>query len=328
MPPKENDKNKIQSEVDALVHSTSPKEKEVLHYTANPDLKALRTFAGDVEETIHNKQTSVAKVFVAEQKKKEIPKPKPEKLDTFPAEKKTLIKNFSIKWLLPLAGIVLFLGGAAALIYMYYNLTSNTTPIKVVLNQSIIPYSEKSDTNLPTKFVNKAARAQIIKTFGDQARSYNKPAGSVLYLEFLSDKNILPTAIFFRNIAASAPSSLPRAFGEKYMSGIYSFDTNATFLLLSIDDYGSVYSGMLKWESGIISDLSQIFSLDNLLNGSTTPIFQDDSFNNQDVRILRNASGEIVFVYGFMDKSLLIMTKNENVYQALANKYRNSKLVR
>lgn len=326
MPPKDQeqnkDKNKIQSEIDEqIIHLVSPfAEPEKKHYVPNPDLKALRTFQGDVEETIHNKKTSVAKVFVAEQESKK--KPELE----LPQKRSGSI--FLTHGILPLVGVVLFVSGAITLVTIYYNIASNSAPIKVILDNSLVPYTDKMALDLP-KPVDILNREQILKTLSDKKNTYNKSVGSVLYLQFLYNKTELSSVEFFQNIAATAPPSLARSFGEKYMSGIYSFDTNEVFLLLSTDDYGITYAGMLKWENSMANDLSLLFpNTPTLSAGLDTTIFKDDSFNNQDVRILRNSSGQIGLVYGFIDKNILVITANEKIYQALVNKYRNSKLVR
>ena len=44
-------------------------------YTPNPELKTLRTFQGDMEETIHKKNESVVTIATAEQNKKKNPVP-------------------------------------------------------------------------------------------------------------------------------------------------------------------------------------------------------------------------------------------------------------
>jgi predicted ATP-binding protein involved in virulence len=110
------------------------------------------------------------------------------------------------------------------------------------------------------------------------------------------------------------------------MAGIYSSNPNKIFFILSTDDYGLTYSGMLKWESTMANDLSPFFqNID--IQSTSTPLFQDDSFNNHDVRVLRNSNGQIVLMYGFIDKNTLVIVPDETIFQSIANKYINSKLI-
>lgn len=328
MPPENQQDKKQEKSVEQNVHPVSPfKEPLKEHYTTNPDLKTLRTYQGDVEETIKGKKESVVSIVVAEKEsKKEPPNLLPEKKG---------MGVFVTRGILPLLGIILFVSGVGALVIIYYKMSSNNAPIEVALNSSLIQYTDKKSVDLDaTKLpVGISAREIITKNLSSELSKYNKPAGSVLYLQFLYNKVELSSEDFFRNVAVSAPPALTRAFGQKYMAGVYSFDTNGIFLISSVDDYGNAYTGMLKWENSIAEDLPPLFKTSELSSvsfsvASGTPIFKDDAFNNQDVRILRNSSGETVLVYGFADKNTLIITSDEKIYQAIVNKYRNNKLVR
>jgi hypothetical protein len=310
----------IQTVNKSMAHTTpmvSPfEEPEKSQYTPNPHLKTLRTFQGDMEETIHKKNESVVSIAVAEQEKRQ-------KRPDLDVPEKKINQLIMTQGVLPILGLILFIAGAGTLgIIYYYNSVSNA-PVTVTLNSSLISYTDKKDISITS-----GSNASVVPSISDAQHTYSGPAGSVLYTNFLQDKNILPVADFFQSLAPSAPQSLARSLGTKYMSGIYSFDTNQAFIILSSADYGQSYSGMLKWETTMASDLVPLFpDVKNALNAGQT-VFSDDTFNNQDVRVIKNQIGKVIFLYGFVNKDAIIITGNEDIFQSLVNKYINKKLVR
>ena len=111
------------------------------------------------------------------------------------------------------------------------------------------------------------------------------------------------------------------------MLGTYSFDTNALFLILSINDYPSAYAGMLKWEPNILSDIGGLFEV--RAQASTTKLeFSDEALQNKDLRIVKDLNGNTLFLYSFIDKNTLVLTTNENILTAIMGKYLLSKMVK
>ena len=108
------------------------------------------------------------------------------------------------------------------------------------------------------------------------------------------------------------------------MVGIYSYDTVEPFIILTTDDYGASYSGMLKWEGSMIKDLGKIFSLDT----EKTYTFSDEYTKNKDLRVIKDDNNNIIFAYSFIDKDTLVITKNEKIIGAIVNKIISSKTIR
>ena len=116
------------------------------------------------------------------------------------------------------------------------------------------------------------------------------------------------------------PPSLLRSFEEKYMLGVYSFDTNEFFIILKTSDFATSFAGMLKWEADLQKDIGVLFDIEQ--NASTTiNIFVDRSLKNKDLRILKDSVGNTLLLYSFVDKNTLIITKNETVFGAILPKY-------
>jgi hypothetical protein len=106
---------------------------------------------------------------------------------------------------------------------------------------------------------------------------------------------------------------------------VYAGVNNETFVILTTQDYGQTFAGMLAWEPNMPTDLTTLFPT---LAANTNNTWSDDTFNNQDVRIIRDNSGNVILVYGFLDNATLVITGTEDVFQQIASKYINNKLVR
>jgi hypothetical protein len=111
------------------------------------------------------------------------------------------------------------------------------------------------------------------------------------------------------------------------MLGIYSFDTNEPFIILTTNDFANSFSGMLRWEKDMVSDFEKIFLISQKI-GSTTVEFVDEALRNKDLRILQNENKKTILLYSFVDKNTIVITTNESIFTAIVNKYNVSKQIR
>jgi hypothetical protein len=84
---------------------------------------------------------------------------------------------------------------------------------------------------------------------------------------------------------------------------------------------------MLKWEKTMAQDLGGLFEIP-ADTGTSTEIFLDEALRNKDLRILQDNGGKTILLYSFIDKQTLLITKNENVFNAILAKYLTSKTTR
>jgi hypothetical protein len=80
---------------------------------------------------------------------------------------------------------------------------------------------------------------------------------------------------------------------------------------------------MIRWENLMKKDLSSLYNSD--INSYS---FKDEVFKNNDLRVVKNIENNTLVVYGFIDKSILIIAPDEESFMILKDKYINSKLVR
>jgi len=277
--------------------------------TQQNKLKTLRTYQGDMQEYISKNNTSIATIAVAEQKKKE-------KVDIQQNVQKYEIKN---KFLVTIS-ISLLIIGLVAILSVYLNQIMKDAP-ETQQESSIISYSEKENVELQSKQF-------VISEVENLIEKWNNPANSILHINFVKDTESLDRAKIGNItsfIGPNIPQNMARSLTEDYMFGIYSFGQNAPFIILKTKDYGLSYSGMLKWEENILDDLDFMFKI----QGDTSFYrFEDESFRNKDLRIVRSPERNTIFLYTFLDRETILITSTEEVFSALLDKYINSQITR
>ncbi len=311
-------KNTLQSIVDGIqTHEENPFKSETLKgYVPNPDLKSLRTFQGDMQEHIEVKKETVATIAIAEQKKKI------EHNEPTYTEPQVRSSQTSRSGLFVVVGIIcLIIGGTiSGAIYFLHTKSTDTPNVQIV--KTLISFTEKKEIVLPTLEVGSLA-AVLLQEQG----SFKSEANSVLYTAFTNNGTEVKPADLFRLVAKNAGDALKRNISDA-MFGIYSYNTNEIFIMVRPEDFGIVYSGMLDWESTLGGNMSSFFPLLKQHLTTNPSIFTDETYKNKDVRVIRNESGKTVLLYGFIDKSTLVITANENIFEAILSRYLQQKLSR
>lgn len=271
-------------------------------------IKSLRTYQGDVEEAIANNKYTSTTILVAEQKRR-VEEPQKVVEVKYSGTRNRVFIYF---------GGLFFILGVAIVTSVYYIKSSDD----VVIERQVKTFLS------PTKEIKIALASStednIISTIVRERENFKLPINSVLYVNTVNENVPVDTSKILSVLAPSAPSSLVRSFDNKYMLGIYSYDTNEVFLILSVDDYASSYSGMLKWEKDMPKDLAKIFSVDQDFL-TRTYSFSDLSIKNKDLRIIRDDAGKTIMLYSFIDKETLLITKNEKIFGAILARINISK---
>lgn len=276
--------------------------------------KSLRTYQGDVEELITKDKYSTARVFVAEQKKKVEAMPKAAEIP----------KDYSGRnKLYIILGLIMLIFGIVAVGTVYY-VNSNNEIVIQQKRSTPIGYSQEKIIVLTTS----STKQELLSAIKAEKQSFNLPINSVLYINTVNASstpddigNVLPL------IAPQMPAVLARSFDNEYMIGLYSFSTNEPFIILKTSDFASSFSGMLKWEKYMNSDLEGLFSI-TPNTGTTTIEFKDEALQNKDLRVLQDQTGKTVLLYSFIDKNTLVITSSENIFTALIGKYIIGKQIR
>ncbi|NQV88299.1 MAG: hypothetical protein HQ402_01945 [Parcubacteria group bacterium] len=315
-------------------------EENVIKESAKNDvvLKRLRTYEGDIAETIRKQNESVASINIAEQKRKEV-----SQVETEDSGPSYYIKNTVIT----IVSILLIVGGIGAIGIFYYLKSTNTpppiiNPVKTIISADTIVEIDASDLT-KQKIIDSVKNAQI-----------NGESGSITYVSFSNTsgetKTPIETEKFFTILQTKAPGALVRSFNKEFMLGISSDENRSPFLLIKLDSFDNTFAGMLGWEKTAGEDLRSIFLNEKLIPQITTtefasstgtstatttliPIDLEQSWGdlivqNKDTRILRDLDSNIVLIYSFLDEQTLLITTNEKTFIEILNRFVTSKLTR
>lgn len=85
-------------------------------------------------------------------------------------------------------------------------------------------------------------------------------------------------------------------------------------LIFKVTDATTVFGALLEWEPRMINDLRDILKLSTEVVGAAP---NDDTIGQSDVRILADVNNEVL-VYGFIQKNLVLITKNSLTFRAIA----------
>jgi hypothetical protein len=252
-------------------------------------IKSLRTYQGDVDEILSKGKASSATILVAEQKRKIA---EPEKFAE-PVNHEKRNRAFLV------TGITLVLIGLLAVGIIYYLKINESVTIQQK-NSTIITYSTENDFSMANSI-----RDSIITNLILEKQNYKGPLNSILYINLTNVDNKKPANLddILSIIAPNMSSSLTRSFENNYMFGAYSYQTNEPFILIKVKDYASAYAGMLDWEKNMVLDIGKLFQVPLDLATSTS-LFVDEAFKNNDLRILKDQNRKIVLLYAFWIKIL------------------------
>lgn len=308
---------------------------EALHTDPHdPLIKPLRTFQGDVAEAIERQKTSLIKIKMAEEKRRESEERASPHISGTRYGIKAIILVLSI--------IFILVGGTIFAITKYFAGTPDDAPVAVY--DTLIPYGTSEKIN-----VSRTTRNDLIGAFASLRKEHITPL-SIKYLKLSGGPDgstAIPTSKLFSILSTSAPQELIRSFDDTFMAGGYGAQTTEPFLLIRIDSFDNAYSGMLSWEDTMMDDIGPLFTPEHVAftasqtqvslpdaSSSTSvtkgrqSIFQDLVIGNRDTRAVRDDHGAIVLVYSFIDHNILLVTTNEEAFKGMVAKLTAAKLIR
>jgi len=278
---------------------------------SNSSLKPLRTYRGDVEKAIEKKKESVATIALAEKRRRQKRGEPQNKM----LKRETILQNGLIVFLI----ITLVLTGVTSLFIFLYAKSQEQQAISTFYKKTIIPANREENILFSGSETSVLIR-QKIDSLAEESE------GEIVFISVNRDSTPVAADTLIPALSPSAPPYLVRSFGElDYMLGVIRQKVWAPLLFIKTDSFEIGFSGMLEWESAIKDEFGVIFSFSDSLSPSA--VFEDKIIKNKDTRVLKNAGGEIVFVYGFLDKQTILISSNPEAWADILGRYFNSKLV-
>lgn len=309
-------------------------------------IKNLRTYQGDVAEAIKNQNASVLTITLAEKKKKD-------KEEALAPKQKDPEKGKKIVSIV-LSVLLIVLGVGTVVGFYFLQKQAPTPAIQTpgpAPEETIVGYNTKKSIS-----VDSATREKFISVMNGERLKGDINANETVYVFLNKNEQAgirpLTTKELFSILNTKIPGATLRSFADQFMFGFFQDERTEPFLLIRISSYENAFDGMLKWEETLKDDIGTLFlpaaipgeisaqnseststqtttnQLPPLETGTINKTFEDETIRNKDARVLKNANGDVLMLYSFLDKQTLLITSNENTLKEMINKLISQKLVR
>jgi hypothetical protein len=247
------------------------------------------------------------------------------------------VKKTKINKNILIISLVLIIGGILTflipnfLIQMEYG--EKEPPIETVSSKPIMTVDVEEKMNIKDINLNR-----VSTTLKERVEQSSTRLGQIknIYLtegEGVEEK-LISSSHFLNLIKATVPAEIQRTLKDPYMFGLHNYNGNQTFLVLKVGSYDTTFSGMLYWETNLWQDFKEIFNLssDNITSTTSSFVievkkFQDSTFNNKDCRVVKNSSGEIIFLYSIIDENTIVITTSTDTLKEIINRVSKARIV-
>ncbi|MEK7505202.1 MAG: hypothetical protein AAB589_02895 [Patescibacteria group bacterium] len=269
---------------------------------APASLSGIRTLKTYLTEAADSEKISLTRIALSTEEKKRV-----DNLAT------TKSRRFGGVIIVLIIFLLLVGGGAYFFAFSKINLPKEVNPpISTVLKPESLIFAEKHKVLALEKSSARELKRQIneeIMATGD--------ADEVLELFFTNNNQVVNFRFWQNLLALGRTENFLSALGTKFMLGIYG-KGSGSFLALTITDYDRAFAGMLAWEKTLAIDLGEILA-GQTVNPPREAKFTDQVLKNIDTREL----GGFV-VYGFLNRNLLIIAKNNTVFGEVIDRSRQA----
>jgi hypothetical protein len=273
--------------------------------------EGVRTFATDIAGEVRDKNMSVIKIALAEQRRQE--------------EYATIVKKSKKQKLLYLVLTAVFIIGGVWLVAESINqrdASVSTQPINQPQANSLI-FSDDQTTLDVTNF----SRTEFIQGF-KQKTDFTSVKGVTNIIAITESGNTfraLSGAEFVDRIGVNHPESILDLLQYDYMMGVYNEEAQEqeVFAILRFDTFDTFVLRMREWESFLLEDLLSFFSIS--LSGEGSSIFSKEFSSeiilNKESRILRDANQGFVLGYTFLDRETVVITTSRETLNEIIDRY-------
>lgn len=265
-------------------------------------LSSLRTYQGDTAEFIRSKNESVISIATKEKVRDDKRK---EKIEEKTVENLGKISDtgskksgFQMNVTMILLSLFLVGGGIMVSFYLFKFLTNEPAPEVSVNNNEII---SSSDIITLTSLTKTSFESELSKL------SY-KNGLNIIKISDAEGKTIQKSQDFLNFLEISLPATLARTLKTEYAIGAISAGgATSLFFILTVNDFGRAFSGMLTWEEKMIDDLS---FLNVSKNVQEVFVWKDLILKNKDIRAFANPKNQAKIAYTFLDKNTILIVND------------------
>lgn len=271
----------------------------------------IKTYSGDFQDRVKETRASTASILAAEGDVARASAP-------VAAQKR---KNI----LTVVLSLILIAVGGAGVTYAYLRYQAAHAPVPVAPAPKAPIFVDSTEELSGT---GKELLAAV-------AASAQKPLspGTVRLLT-LASSTVATTTNVFLSLGLPAPSILLRNVDpDGGMTGVLNTTSGESpFFILAVTAYSPSFSGMLSWEPAMQGDLAMLFPMSPLPQATTAtstqpampPSFSDDAVQNHNVRVLKDAAGKSIMLYGYWNPSTLVIARDPAAFIEILNRLATS----
>jgi len=256
--------------------------------------RIIKTYRDIATGALEGNPTSLAKMIIMEKKKRE-------------RKEKRSVNNPKNMFMV-IVSVVLSILGVISItaIFIFINVKKeNDLEMKKVHNIiSSINYDYKKIVN-----IDKDDFKDVLK---DGVKNSTLPIGGIKNIFLTKDgKNGYVQQIFAREFLISLDTRVPEQFirnlRRKFSIGIVNTGVeNKPFMVFETDNVDTSFLNLQTWEKSVLFDMGELF---NVNRKYYTYSFESVRLFNQELRVILNDSGEVVFGYVFLnDNKILFFT--------------------
>ena len=303
----------------------------------------LETYQSDIEKIIQQKNVSTITIAAAEAEKRASSGTQDEQ-NAAKAEQNAKILAATKRAALIFFGVALVSVSLGLLAYLILRPTTVS-----VTSATQAPFISVDNTIVMPATQDILTRGGLMAALENAKNSTSLALGLVDWIAPVipaTSTNSLPQTMsaqtFLGTLALHIPATLLRNIEPTFLLGIHSYDGNQPFLILTVDSYEQAYSDMLAWELSMKDDLSPLFAYvprihipeENLGTGSPTTTsqflqtpFVDKVLENHDTRVILNSTGDVYFLWTFLDRNTIVITTNQYTLREIISRIKQAPVV-
>ncbi|MBI3632098.1 MAG: hypothetical protein HY225_01485 [Candidatus Vogelbacteria bacterium] len=278
-------------------------------------LKTIRTLRADTDNLIKGQNISLIGIAIKEEERRK------QKI-----ENESITSGKNLKLIVASSVLIILSLGIAFYIYQtfYSGVAKNIISGQSNLPQAIV-FAEKEKVIDTTS----VTTDNLISRLKNEVR--NPPdllIGQIENLQFTKTpaggkQTPLNPSDFLTIIGSKAPDGLTRTLDKEFMFGVLSSAENAAFLIIKTESYDKGLAGLLDWEGkSMTEDMYQILTSLRPDSDLLTKPYEDTVIRNIDTRVLKDASGTIRLIYGFLDGSKnIVLAGNQQAFLEVLRRF-------
>ncbi|MDP3726179.1 MAG: hypothetical protein Q8R36_03200 [bacterium] len=278
----------------------------------NLPIQRLRTYQHDVTEAVRNERQSLARMVIAEKKRRE-------SMGGEAAFSQIQEKKSPTRTVMFIGMGAIFVASIAGVLFLFIGKNNpQDDALLISIYSPIFTEVEKKIT------LGRVDEHEIRSRVAEIKKETTIPINGIVHAIFTKTANtpsgtketLIPTREFLSTFPNDIPERLLRTINNEFFFGFHSFKKIAPFLIITNRFYDGAFLGMLEWEKFMLHDIAPLF----LISPADQGKFFDAVIKNIDVRFLKNTRGEAILMYSFIDRQTIVITTNADTFAEIVTR--------